>query len=184
PGSAATGPPARRFASTSAASRSGPMVGCRSSTSRTPGGCEAGPPRVRALKDKGAGTRLPHGVPHGAGWPGSSPCDRLSPAPILGNAFQKAMSGLFMTNFQQLFQMGQQVQARLTQLQTELGNRTVTCSSGGGMVTVTADGRGRVREVKIDPAVVNPSDIEMLEDLVTAAVAEAQGRAQQMYEEE
>src|SRR5690606_33356458 len=98
--------------------------------------------------------------------------------------FQKAMSGLFMTNFQQLFQMGQQVQARLTQLQTELGNRTVTCSSGGGMVTVTADGRGRVREVKIDPAVVNPSDIEMLEDLVTAAVAEAQGRAQQMYEEE
>ena len=48
-----------------------------------------------------------------------------------------------MSNFQQLFQLGQQVQARLTQLQSELGNRTVTCASGGGMVTVTVDGRGR-----------------------------------------
>ncbi len=89
-----------------------------------------------------------------------------------------------MTNFQQLFQMGQQVQARLTQLQSELGNRTVTCSSGGGMVTVTADGRGRIREVKIDRTVVDPNDVEMLEDLVCAAVSEAQQRAQQIAEEE
>ena len=89
-----------------------------------------------------------------------------------------------MTNFQQLFQLGQQVQARLTQLQSELGNRTVTCSSGGGMVTVTADGRGRLREIKIDRTVVDPEDIEMLEDLVMAAVNEAQQRAQQLYEEE
>ena len=89
-----------------------------------------------------------------------------------------------MTNFQQLFQMGQQVQARLTQLQSELGNRTVTCSSGGGMVSVTADGRGRIRNVKIDRAVVDPDDVEMLEDLVCAAVSEAQQRAQQIAEEE
>lgn len=89
-----------------------------------------------------------------------------------------------MTNFQQLFQMGQQVQARLSQLQTELGNRTVTCSSGGGMVTVTADGKGQVRSIKIDASVVDPGDVEMLEDLVMAAVAEAQQRAQQLYEEE
>ena len=89
-----------------------------------------------------------------------------------------------MTNFQQLFQMGQQVQARLSQLQTELGNRTVSCSSGGGMVSVTVDGRGRVREVKIDPTVVDPNDVEMLEDLVLAAMNEAQQRAQQLYEDE
>ena len=89
-----------------------------------------------------------------------------------------------MTNFQQLFQLGQQVQARLTQLQSELGNRTVTCSSGGGMVTVTADGRGRLREIKIDRTVVDPEDIEMLEDLVMAAVNEAQQRAQQLYDDE
>lgn len=89
-----------------------------------------------------------------------------------------------MTNFQQLFQLGQQVQARLSQLQTELGNRTVTTSSGGGMVTVTADGKGKVREIRIDASVVDPADVEMLEDLVLAAVIEAQQRAEQVYEEE
>ncbi len=89
-----------------------------------------------------------------------------------------------MKDLQQLLQMGQQMQARISELQTELGNQTVTTSSGGGMVTVTADGRGRVREVKIDPIVVDPGDVEMLEDLVVAAVSEAQQRAQQLYEEE
>lgn len=89
-----------------------------------------------------------------------------------------------MTNFQQLFQLGQQMQARLTQLQTELGNRTITTSSGGGIVTVTADGKGRVRQIRIDPSVVDPADVEMLEDLVVAAVTEAQQRAEQVYEEE
>jgi nucleoid-associated protein EbfC len=89
-----------------------------------------------------------------------------------------------MTNFQQLFQLGQQVQARISQLQTELGNRTVTSSSGGGMVNVTADGKGRIREIRIDPSVVDPGDVEMLEDLVIAAVNEVQQRAQQVYEEE
>jgi nucleoid-associated protein EbfC len=89
-----------------------------------------------------------------------------------------------MTNFQQLLQMGQQMQARLSQLQTELDQKMVSCSSGGGMVTVTADGRGRVREIKIDPSVVDPGDVEMLEDLVLAAVSEAQQRAQTLYEEE
>lgn len=89
-----------------------------------------------------------------------------------------------MTNFQQLFQMGQQVQARISQLQSELGSRTVTSSSGGGMVSVTADGRGQIRSIKIDPSVVDAADVEMLEDLVLAAVAEVQQRAQQVAEEE
>ena len=89
-----------------------------------------------------------------------------------------------MTNFQQILQMGQQMQARISELQTELGKQTVTSSSGGGMVTVKADGRGRIREVKIDPTVVDPSDVEMLEDLVMAAVSEAQQRARQVYEDE
>jgi DNA-binding YbaB/EbfC family protein len=80
--------------------------------------------------------------------------------------------------------MGQQMQARLAQLQSELGQRSVSSSSGGGMVTVTADGRGRVRSVKIDPSVVSAEDVEMLEDLVLAAVSEAQTRAQELYEEE
>lgn len=87
-------------------------------------------------------------------------------------------------NIQQLLQMGQQVQARLSQLQTELGQKTFSVSSGGGMVTATADGRGKLRSLKIDPAIVQGGDVEMLEDLVLAAVSEAQSRAQQLYEEE
>jgi DNA-binding YbaB/EbfC family protein len=88
-----------------------------------------------------------------------------------------------MTNFQQILQMGQQVQARMSELQTELGNRTVTGSAGGGIVTATADGRGKIREIKIDPSVVG-GDVEMLEDLVLAAVSAAQERAEKTYEEE
>ncbi|HET6231294.1 MAG TPA: YbaB/EbfC family nucleoid-associated protein [Longimicrobiaceae bacterium] len=87
-------------------------------------------------------------------------------------------------NLQQLLQMGQQVQARLSQMQTELGQKTVSVSSGGGMVTATADGRGKIRSLKIDPSVVAAGDVEMLEDLVLAAVSEAQTRAQQLYEDE
>ncbi len=89
-----------------------------------------------------------------------------------------------MTNFQQILQMGQQMQARLSEIRTELEDRTVTASSGGGMVTVTADGQGRVRKIEIDPTVVDAEDVEMLEDLVLAAVSEAQQRARKVYEEE
>lgn len=89
-----------------------------------------------------------------------------------------------MNNLQQILQMGQQVQARMSQLQTELGSRTVSSSSGGGMVTATADGRGKLRALKIDPSVVQAGDVEMLEDLVLAAVSEVQNRAAELYEEE
>jgi nucleoid-associated protein EbfC len=87
-------------------------------------------------------------------------------------------------NFQQILQMGQQVQARLSQLQTELGNKTVSATSGGGMVTASVDGRGRLRGVKIEPAALDGSDVEMIEDLVLAAVSSAQSRAESVYEEE
>ena len=89
-----------------------------------------------------------------------------------------------MTNFQQILQLGQQVQARLSQLQSELGQKTVTSTTGGGMVTATADGRGQIRSIRIDPSVVQGGDVEMLEDLVLAAVSDAQTRAQKMYEDE
>ncbi len=89
-----------------------------------------------------------------------------------------------MTNIQQLMQMGQQLQARMTQLQEELSAREITASSGGGMVTVTVDGKGAVTRIVIDPTVVDPRDVEMLEDLVLAAVTEAQRKAQGQYEED
>ncbi len=88
-----------------------------------------------------------------------------------------------MTDFQQILQMGQQVQARMSELQSELGNRTITGSAGGGMVVATADGQGKIRGIKIDPSVAG-SDVEMLEDLVLAAVTAAQERASKAYEEE
>lgn len=89
-----------------------------------------------------------------------------------------------MTNLQQLMQMGQQLQARMAQLQESLERQTVTTSSGGGMVEVTADGKGEVKQVRIDPACVDPRDVEMLEDLVLAAVNQAQAKARELHEAE
>lgn len=88
-----------------------------------------------------------------------------------------------MTDIRALLQMGQQMQGRLAAMQTELASRTVTGQAGGGMVTITADGRGQVREVKIDPSLL-AGDVEMLEDLVLAAVAEVQKKAADIAQEE
>lgn len=87
-------------------------------------------------------------------------------------------------NLQQIMQLGQQLQAKMTKLQESLDAMSVSASSGGGMVTATVDGKGHVKEVKIDPTCVDPRDVEMLEDLVLAAVSEAQGKARTLYEEE
>ena len=81
-------------------------------------------------------------------------------------------------------QMGQQLQARMAELQAELATREISASSGGGMVTATVDGKGTVTRLVIDPTVVDPRDVEMLEDLVLAAITEAQGKAQGQYEED
>ncbi len=89
-----------------------------------------------------------------------------------------------MKNLQQLFQMGQQMQSRMSELQRRLASETVTTRSGGGMVEVTADGTGEVKAIKLDPSVVDPGDVEMLEDLVLAAVSEVQRRAKEKMEEE
>lgn len=89
-----------------------------------------------------------------------------------------------MAEFQQLFQLGQQMQGRLQQLQTELAGRIIETASGGGMVRVMADGRGTVRSVVIDPAVFKGHDAEFLGDLVMAAVAEAQRRAADLLQAE
>ena len=71
----------------------------------------------------------------------------------------------------------QQMQQRAQQVDEALLKITVTGSAGGGMVTVEADGKGNVRKVRIDPTVVNPSDVEMLEDLITVATVDAQKKA-------
>ena len=82
-----------------------------------------------------------------------------------------------MADIMKILQQAQQMQGRLQQIQDELAQQTVSANAGGGMVTVEADGKGQVRSVKIDPSVVNPADVEMLEDLVLVAVTEAQRKA-------
>jgi DNA-binding YbaB/EbfC family protein len=89
-----------------------------------------------------------------------------------------------MADLQQLFQLGQQVQGRLQQLQSELASRTIETSSGGGLVKVTADGRGTVHSIVIEPTVFGKHDAEFLGDLVLAAVAEAQRRAAELLQSE
>jgi DNA-binding YbaB/EbfC family protein len=89
-----------------------------------------------------------------------------------------------MTDLQQLMRLSQQLQSKMTELQQSLESATLTASSGGGMVTVTVDGKGQVKRVQIDPTCVDPRDVEMLEDLVLAAITEAQAKAQSAYEQE
>ena len=76
------------------------------------------------------------------------------------------------------------MQERVKKLQEEAAGQTVEVSSGGGMVTVVANGRQEVLSIKIDPSVVDPSDIEMLQDLVAAAVNEAIRKSQDLMKDE
>ena len=89
-----------------------------------------------------------------------------------------------MKNLGNMLKQAQQMQARMQEMQESLQNRTVTGTAGGGMVSVDVDGAGTVRRVKIDPTVVNPSDVEMLEDLVLVAMTEAQRKAKDVAQEE
>jgi hypothetical protein len=83
-----------------------------------------------------------------------------------------------------LLKKAQQLQEKMAKLQEELGEKTVETSSGGGMVAVIATGKQEIVSIKIDPEVVNQEDIEMLEDLILAAVNDALYQAKQMVSEE
>ncbi|WP_028322154.1 YbaB/EbfC family nucleoid-associated protein [Desulfatiglans anilini] len=87
-------------------------------------------------------------------------------------------------NMGQLMKQAQQFQAKMAKMQEELGDKTVEASAGGGMVTVTANGRQELVSVRIDREVVDPDDIEMLQDLVLAAVNDALTQAKNMVNEE
>ena len=89
-----------------------------------------------------------------------------------------------MPNMGNLLKKAQQLQEKMAALQEELSEKTVETSAGGGMVTVIATGKQEIASIKIDPEVVNQEDIEMLEDLVLAAVNDALFQAKQMVSEE
>lgn len=89
-----------------------------------------------------------------------------------------------MENLDQLIQMGKDLQARMTEMEAALDKQEISASAGGGMISATVDGKGRLKAVKVDPTVVDPADVEMLEDLFLAAVSEAQSKAQAAYQEQ
>ena len=80
-------------------------------------------------------------------------------------------------------QMIAKIQEQMLQTQEELGEKTVTTTAGGGVVEVTMSGHQRVEAIRIDPEVVDPEDVEMLQDLVMAAVNEAIERSQALAAE-
>lgn len=89
-----------------------------------------------------------------------------------------------MKNMSDLLKQAQKMQGKIAKMQEELELRTVAASAGGGMVTAVANGRGDIVSVKIEREVVSADEVEMLEDLITAAVNEAINRSREMVQEE
>ena len=83
-----------------------------------------------------------------------------------------------------MMKQAQKLQAKMAEMQAEMGNRTVTAQAGGGMVEATVNGRQELLSLRIDPEVASPDDVEMLQDLILAAVNEALNRSREMMAQE
>ena len=81
-----------------------------------------------------------------------------------------------MKNLGQMLKQAQQMQARMAELQAELANTEITGSSAGGMIEVTLTGKAEARKVKIDPSLAGADDVEVLEDLIVAAINDAKSK--------
>ena len=89
-----------------------------------------------------------------------------------------------MKNMMSMMKQAQKLQAKMMEMQSELGNRTVSAQAGGGMVEAVVNGRQELVSLRIDPEVVVPDDVEMLQDLILAAVNEALNRSREMMAQE
>ncbi len=83
-----------------------------------------------------------------------------------------------------LFEAAQRIQVEMARVKTELGNKTVSAETGGGLVQCTANGKGDLVALQVDPSLLGPENQQMLQDLVLAAVNLALERARQMAQEE
>ena len=83
-----------------------------------------------------------------------------------------------------LMKEAQKLQAQMEALQAEVATKTVEATAGGGMVTVQANGKGELVTIKIEPDVIDPADVQMLEDLVVAACNEAIRKSKEMVQAE
>jgi len=86
--------------------------------------------------------------------------------------------------FGNILKQAQQMHAKIAQLQEEMAAKTVEGSSGGGMVSIVMNGKQEIVSVRIDPEVINREDVEMLQDLIMAAVNEAVRKSQELMQEE
>ena len=89
-----------------------------------------------------------------------------------------------MKNLGNLMKQAQQMQSKMAEMQAKIGEMEVEGASGGGMVKLTMTGKGEVRRLKIDPSLVDPEDIEMLEDLLVAALNDARAKAESLTQSE
>jgi hypothetical protein len=87
-------------------------------------------------------------------------------------------------NMNQLMKQAKKLQDKMAQLEEELKEKTVETSSGGGAVKVIVGGDQQVKEIQIDPDVLDPDDLEMLQDLIMAAVNDGLRKAKEMVEEQ
>ena len=95
--------------------------------------------------------------------------------------FLRLIRGAYMAKgMGELMKQMQAMQAKMEQMQEELAEKRIEASSGGGMVKVVANGKQEILEIKIDPEVVDPEDVEMLEELVLAAVNQAKDKASEL----
>lgn len=111
-----------------------------------------------------------------------APCPTRSPPAKERELVMPGLPGPF--NMAKAMKNLQKFQQSLESLQQELAERTVEASAGGGAVTAVADGSGRLRALRIDPTAVDPSDLEMLQDVIVAAANEALRQAKVMVERE
>ncbi|MBW7851473.1 MAG: YbaB/EbfC family nucleoid-associated protein [Rhodospirillales bacterium] len=89
-----------------------------------------------------------------------------------------------MKNLGQMMKQAQQMQAKMADMQAKLGDMEIGGAAAGGMVAVTLNGRGEMRKVKIDRSLVDPEDVEVLEDLIVAAYNDAKGKVEATMQEE
>jgi DNA-binding YbaB/EbfC family protein len=89
-----------------------------------------------------------------------------------------------MKNLGNLMKQAQEMQAKMGELQARLASAEVTGQSGGGMVEVTINGKFDLRRVRVDKSLAKPEDVEVLEDLIVAAFADAKAKAEAQVQEE
>lgn len=89
-----------------------------------------------------------------------------------------------MKNLGQLMKQAKEMQGRMAELQERLAKTEVEGASGGGMVTAVMNGKGELKRLKIDPALIDADEIEVLEDLIVAACADAKTKVEAVMAEE